>query len=131
MASSSLPVSVLFAAVLALAQVPITVAVGLRRARTGIQFLDGSDVRLLRLMRAHANFVETVPTALLAMAAAETAGLPRSLVVAGGAVLVIGRLLHYLTILRSGFGLGRAAGMVLTLLSTALFAAYALVRWLA
>ncbi|HVJ90643.1 MAG TPA: MAPEG family protein [Labilithrix sp.] len=130
MPSSPLPVSVLFAAILALAQVPITVAVGLRRAHTNIQFLDGNDVRLLRLMRAHGNFVETVPTALIAMAAAEAAGLPRSLVAAGGAALVIGRALHYSTILSSGFGLGRAAGMVLTLLSTAAFAGYALVRWI-
>ena len=128
--SASLPVSSFFACVLALAQVPITVAVGLHRARTGIQFFDGGDVRLLRLMRAHGNFTETVPMALIAMASAEAAGVPRGALLAGGAALVLGRGLHYATILRSGFGNGRAAGMVLTLLPTATLAAWALVRLL-
>lgn len=124
------PISTFFTCTLALAQVPITVAVGLHRARTGIQFFDEGDVRLLRLMRAHANFTETVPMALLAMAAAETAGAPRVLLVAGGGALVLGRGLHYATILSSGFGTGRAVGMVLTLLPIATFAGYALLRLL-
>jgi uncharacterized membrane protein YecN with MAPEG domain len=121
-------VTVFFASVLALTQVPITVAVGLRRARTGIQFLAEGDVRLLRLMRAHGNFAETVPIAIIAMAAAELVGAPPGLLVAGGGGLVLGRVLHYLTLLRSGFGPGRAVGMVLTLLPIATFAAYALMR---
>jgi uncharacterized membrane protein YecN with MAPEG domain len=119
-----------FACVLALAQVPITVAGGLHRARTGIQFFDGGDVRLLRLVRAHDNFTETVPIALLAKAAAEAAAAPRSLLVAGGSALVLGRGLRYATILSSGFGTGRAVGMVLTLLPIATFAGYALLRLL-
>jgi uncharacterized protein len=127
---AALPLSTFFAGVLALAQVPITIAVGLRRVRTGIQFFDGADVRLLRLMRAHGNFAETVPIALIAMAAAEMVGASRSLLAAGGSALVLGRMLHYVTILRSGFGVGRAVGMVLTLLPIASFASYAIISHL-
>lgn len=125
---ATLPATILFASILALLQVPITVAVGLRRARTGIQFFDGGDVRLLRLMRAHGNFVESVPITLIAMAAAEAAGAARVLLAVGGTAFIAGRMLHYATILRSGFGMGRAVGMVLTLLPMATFAAFALLR---
>jgi uncharacterized membrane protein YecN with MAPEG domain len=125
---ATLSVSIVFASILALLQVPLTIAVGLRRARTGIQFFDQGDVRLLRLMRAHGNFVETVPMALIAMCAAEVTGAPRLLLILGGSALIVGRMLHYATILRSGFGWGRAAGMVLTLLPMATFAALALLR---
>lgn len=125
---ATVPVSIVFASLLALLQVPITVAVGLRRVRTGIQFFDGGDVRLLRLMRAHGNFVETVPSTLIAMSAAEAVGAARVLLIVGGSAFIVGRMLHYATILRSGFGMGRAVGMVLTLLPMATFAAFALIR---
>jgi uncharacterized protein len=125
---ATLPISALFAGVFALLQVPITIAVGLRRVRTNIHFFDGGDVRLLRLMRAHGNFSETVPMTLLAMAAAEIRGAPAWLIAAGGCVLLFGRAMHYATILGSGFGHGRAAGMALTLLTMATFGLYAIVR---
>jgi uncharacterized protein len=124
--SDQLVISAMFAGLFALLQLPITVAVGLRRVRTGIQFLDGGDVRLLRRGRAHGNFTETVPIALISMAAAEVTGASAGLLLPGGCALLIGRVLHYVTILRSGWGLGRSAGMVLTLLPIALFGVYPL-----
>lgn len=124
----TLPVTALFVGVFALLQVPVTIAVGLRRARTNIHFFDGGDVRLLRLMRAHGNFTETVPMTLLATAAAELQGAPTWLIVTGGCALLLGRAMHYATILGSGFGPGRAAGMVLTLLTMATFGLYAITR---
>jgi hypothetical protein len=122
-----LPISTFFVGLFVLLQVPITIAVGLRRARTDIHFFDGGDVRLLRLMRAHGNFIETVPMTLLAMASVEMRGAPAWLVVTGGCLLLLGRALHYATILGSGFGLGRALGMVLTLLTMATFGGFAVV----
>jgi uncharacterized membrane protein YecN with MAPEG domain len=121
-----LEISPLFAALFALVQVPITVAVGYRRVQTNVHFLDGGDTALLRRMRAHANFTETVPMALIAMAAAEYHSAPSWLLLAGGSALVCGRALHYVTLLRSGFGIGRAVGMVLTLLPILAFGAWAL-----
>jgi uncharacterized protein len=123
-------ISPLFAGFFVLLQIPLTIAVGLYRARTGIQFFDGGDTVLLRRMRAHGNFTETVPITLIAMAAAECSGAPAWLLVAGGGSLVLGRLLHYATLVRSGFGVGRAAGMVLTLLPMATFGGWALSRLL-
>jgi uncharacterized membrane protein YecN with MAPEG domain len=123
---AALSVTPLFVGAFALLQLPVTIAVGLRRARTNIHFFDGGDVRLLRLMRAHGNFTETVPMTLLAMAAAELQGAPTWLIAAGGCALLLGRAVHYATILGSGFGPGRAAGMVLTLLTMATFGLYAI-----
>ena len=82
--SISVPVTVLFVGLFALMQVPLTIMVGFRRAQTGIHFFDGGDQALLRRMRAHGNFTETVPIVLLAMAAAEIAAIPHWALWAGG-----------------------------------------------
>jgi uncharacterized membrane protein YecN with MAPEG domain len=116
-----LTVAPLFVGIFALMQIPITVMVGYRRLQTGIQFFDGGDRTLTRRMRAHGNFTETVPITLLAMAAAELAGTPPWLLWCGGAILLLGRLVHLATLLRSGWGTGRASGMILTFLPMGIF----------
>lgn len=121
----------IFVGIFALAHIPFTVFVGYHRARTGIQFFDGGDAALLRKMRAHGNFTEQVPIALLAMAAAEATGAPRWALLAGGISLLIGRALHAFVVARSGWGIGRAIGMVLTMLATGWFGGNALYRALA
>lgn len=125
---SALPVTIVFVAIFALIQIPMTVAVGLRRAQTDVQFLDGGDNVLLHRMRAHGNYTETVPIALLAMAAAELAGAPNLLLLIGGGALLLGRLLHYRTVVTTGFGTGRAIGMLLTLAPLVLFAGFVLLK---
>ena len=120
-----LQTTVLFVGLLALIQIPMTFAVGLYRVKTNIHFLDGGDVEMTRRMRAHANFTETVPITLLAMAAAEIAGAPAALLWTGGALLVAGRLLHYGTIRKYGWAIGRAIGMSMTFLPMAAFGLYA------
>ncbi|MCR9058134.1 MAG: MAPEG family protein [Rhodobacteraceae bacterium] len=124
----ALPVTIVFVAIFALIQIPMTVAVGLRRLQTDVQFMDGGDNILLQRMRAHGNFTETVPIALLAMAAAELAGAPQILLLAGGIALLLGRMLHYATIVTTGFGIGRAIGMLLTLSSLVLFPGFVLFK---
>lgn len=104
----------LFIGLFAVLQVPLTVMVGYRRAITGIQFFDGGDQTLLRRMRAHGNYTETVPIVLLAMAAAEYAGAPAWLLWGGAGALVVGRLMHAAILITRGWGLPRAIGMVLT-----------------
>lgn len=115
-------------AILALIQIPMTVAVGIYRLKSDIHFMDGGDVQLMRRMRAHGNFAETVPMALLAMAAAELAGAPAWLLWAGGTVLIVGRILHYATIRKYGWAPGRAIGMLLTFVTLGGFAVTALVQ---
>ncbi len=104
-------------AVFVLISIPMAIAVGVRRAQTGIQLLHGEDEGLLRLMRAHGNFVEYVPLALLALAGAEVAGTPTWLVATCGGVLLLARLIHYFSLRASTNGKGRAIGAGLTTLT--------------
>lgn len=122
----TLTVTIIFVGILALMQVPMTMAVGIQRAKTSIPFLDGGDQGLMRNMRAHANFTETVPITLLAMAAAELSGAPQSLLIGGGIVLIGARLIHYFSLRKADNGTGRAVGSGVTLLVMAVFAVTAL-----
>jgi uncharacterized protein len=123
-----LPVTATFIGIFALIQVPLTVMVGFRRVQTGIQFFDGGDLALLRRMRAHANFTETVPITLLAMAAAELSGVPSWALWTGGLSLLVGRAMHAAILIAKGWGNPRAIGMVLTLTPMGVFGAWALLR---
>jgi uncharacterized protein len=114
-------ITILFIGIFVLIQIPLTVMVGYRRVQTNIQFMDGGDQTLLRRMRAHANYTETVPIALLAMAAAEVAQAPQWLLWAGGFSLLAGRLMHAATLIIKGWGLPRAIGMILTFFTMATF----------
>jgi uncharacterized membrane protein YecN with MAPEG domain len=116
----------IFAGLFALIQIPMTIMVGYYRLKTNIRFLDGGDETMMRRMRAHANFTETVPITLIAMAAAEIGGAPPWVLYGGAFLLLAGRLLHYSTILRQGWGNGRAAGMMLTFIPMAVFGVWAL-----
>ena len=99
---NALTVTPLFVAILAFVQIPITAAVGLRRQKLDVHFLHGDDETLLRRMRAHGNFTETVPICLLAMAAAEISGAPDTFLYLGGVSLLLGRTIHYATLITVG-----------------------------
>jgi len=86
----ALTVAPFFIGLFAVMQVPITVTVGYRRLQTRIAFFDGGDRTLLRRLRAHGNFTETVPSSLLAMTGAELTGAPPWLLWSGGAALLAG-----------------------------------------
>ena len=120
----TLSVTPLFAGLLIVLQVLMTAFVGLYRVKSGIEFLDGGDVTMTRRMRAHGNFIETVPIALLVMLLAELSGAPGALLWSGGAVLLAGRLLHAYTIMRHGTAPGRAIGMAMTTLPMAVLGGY-------
>jgi uncharacterized protein len=125
---ASIPVSSLFIGIFVVLQIPLTVLVGYRRARTGIQFFDGGDQVLLRRMRAHGNYTETVPIVLLAMMAAEFGGAPAWLLWSGGASLLVGRLMHAAVLILKGWGLPRAIGMILTFLPMLGFGGWCIAR---
>jgi uncharacterized membrane protein YecN with MAPEG domain len=125
-----LTIAPFFIGLFAVIQIPLTVMVGYRRLQTGVPFLDGGDQILMRRMRAHGNFTETVPITLLAMAAAELSGAPHWLLWGGGALLLTGRSLHLATLMRSGWGIGRAIGMILTFVAMGGFGVLAIVRML-
>jgi uncharacterized protein len=121
-------ITALFAGLLAVVQVPLTVMVGLQRLKTDIHFLDGNDQTLLRRMRAHGNFTETVPITLIVMGLAELLGAPSIALWLGGISLVLGRTLHAAQLLRNGWGNGRSGGMILTFLPMAGFGLWCLTQ---
>lgn len=124
----SLQVTLLFTAIFIVLSIPMAIAVGLRRAKTGIMILHGDDDNLLRRIRAHANFIEYVPLALLGLAGAEISGAPYWLVLACGVVLLFARLIHYTSLVRTITGTGRAIGAVLTTSAMAVLAITILVN---
>ena len=105
----------LYAALLALFFMFLSFRViGFRRSAK-IALGDGGDSVLLRRQRAHGNFAEYVPLALLLMALAELQGLPSWKLHAIGLLLLVGRGLHAYGVSRDPEPLRlRVYGMILT-----------------
>jgi uncharacterized protein len=107
--------TLLFAGACALLQCALTALVVVQRVRSKIHFLDGGNPTLLRRVRAHGNFIETVPMALLLMLLLELGGVASTWLVMLGTALLLGRLLHAAGLLGWGGHRARLLGMVLTL----------------
>ncbi len=106
----------LYVAIFALLFIPFTGYVGAYRAKAGILIGDGNNEEMIRRMRAQANFVETVPLALILLASMEIVGASSTMLHTLGTMLVVGRISHYLQL--SGLAKPiamRAGGMFLTL----------------
>ena len=116
------PVSwtLLFAAACALLQCALTALVVVQRVRSKIDFLDGGDPTLMRRIRAHGNFTETVPMALLLMLLLELSGVASAWLLIFGTGLMLGRLLHAAGMLGWGGHRARLLGMALTLAALSL-----------
>lgn len=114
---TGLPITSLYAALLALFFVPITMRVARCRGKTGIHVGNGGNDTLLRLNRGQQNFTETVPMAVLLIALMEYAGAASSWLHALGAMLTLGRIFHYLQLTQTLKHLAfRGVGMLATLL---------------
>ena len=124
---NAVSITLFFASCCALLQVALTALVILRRAQTGVDFLDGGDQRLLRRMRAHGNLAETAPLALLLMALLEYGGVGALWLWSLGASLLLGRCLHAYSLLTDNAAWSRRGGMVLTLAVLSLAAVRGLV----
>ncbi len=112
---NTVSLTLLFAGCCALLQCALTALVIMRRAQTGVDFLDGGDQQLMRRIRAHGNFSETTPMALLLMALLELRGLGSAWLIAFGAALLLGRILHAQSLLTNNAAWSRRGGMALTL----------------
>ncbi len=113
------PVTALFAALLALVMLVLAFRVGSRRGMLQIPIGDSGDAKLLIDNRRHLNFVEHVPMAVILMAVVELNGAPKGWLYAIGALLVIARVLHPIGLrsedMRHPF---RTIGAMLTMLCT-------------
>lgn len=89
-----LQVTGLYAALLCLIGLALTLMVGAKRAKTPVSLGDGGDKGLLEAMRRQANWVENVPYVLILFAIIELNGAPQTWLHTMGAVLVVSRVLH-------------------------------------
>jgi len=115
-------VTSLYAALLALLFVALSVRTLRLRKRLRIAIGDGGNSQMLRAMRVHANFAEYVPLSLVALLLLEMQGASAGLVHGVGLCLLTGRIAHAYGVsqVNETFRL-RVAGMALTF--TALVAA--------
>lgn len=111
-----LAVTALVAAALVVVYLGLSARIIAHRRDVKIGVGDGGDAALRLKIRAHGNFNEYVPLALLLLAFAESGGAHRALVAALGAALVLARLAHAAGLSRSpGYSMGRFAGTAVTL----------------
>lgn len=111
------PLTSFYAATSALFLIPLSLWVIFARQDLGVVWGDGTedDGRLMRLRRAHGNFIEYVPMALIMLFLAELQGAPRPLLHLTGASLLAGRAVHAAGLIRFPADLRfRVVGMVLT-----------------
>ena len=107
--------TLLFAGICALIHFALTGLVIMRRVQARVDLLDGGDVILLRRIRAHGNFSETAPMALLLLALLELHGLSPTWLWGLGVGLVVGRVLHAWSLLTNNARWNRRGGIALTL----------------
>jgi uncharacterized membrane protein YecN with MAPEG domain len=108
-------VTPLYAAVLALWFVILSLRVVQNRKSAKVHLGDGGNTLLQRAIRAQANFAEYVPLALILLALLELSRFSIYLLHAIGIALVVARLMHgYALAFRSQFRFGRYWGAILT-----------------
>ena len=111
----SVPVTGLYAALLAFLLLTLAFRVVTLRWRTRTGIGDGGDRGLARAIRVHGNAIEYVPIALVLLLVAELGGAAPALLHGCGAGLVAARLVHAVGLSRSaGASLERVAGTVAT-----------------
>ena len=124
---TSITVIPIYIAILGLLFVPFTVRAGLYRAKSKIFIGTGDDPEMVRRMRGQANFIETVPIALILLLTMELLGAADTWLHVLGISLVLGRISHYLGLTELGPQLLRVVGMLATLIPILVSAVWILV----
>ena len=118
-----LPVTAVFAGLLALWLIVLQFkVVGFRRGKR-VSLGDAGDEMGERLIRGHANAAENIPIFLILLGLAEGLGTPGWIVAALGTLFTVGRLMHgvHFFKIRKGFML-RFWGMIMTITAIGLTA---------
>ena len=112
-----LPVTLSSAAAAAILAIWLMIRVGQVRTSEKVSVGDGGNERVIRRMRAHANFIESAPFVVLLVAVIELAGkgAPWLAYVAGA--YFIGRILHGFGMEGGGMQWGRMVGTLVTMLT--------------
>ena len=116
-----LPVTAFFAGLLGFLYLWLTILVIRRRISLRLALGDGGDTNIMRRIRAHANFAEYVPFALILMGIGELNGQHKWVLATLGTFLVLARLSHAYSLIvveaRKQTDIKfRSIGMVLTLM---------------
>ena len=109
-------ITILATAISAIVAACLAIWVIVQRVRLNVEWGDGGNLDMAQAVRAHANFSEHVPMALLVIGACEIAGAPRQIIIGLAITLVTARVLSAYGLSRSlGPSLARLAGASLTL----------------
>lgn len=126
-----LPITLTIAGAAALINIWLMVRVGQVRTSEKVSVGDGGNEKVIRRMRAHANFGESVPLVLILVAAVEFASLqdggqsPTWLWIVAG-LFLLGRVAHGVGMDDGKFGKGRMIGTIITMLTLLGLAIYAI-----
>lgn len=103
------------------------------RTRRGLKIAvgDGGNMQMLRAMRAHSNFAEYVPMALILIYCVESSQAPKILIHALGLCLLSGRAIHAFGVsqLKENFKF-RVSGMMMTFASLIIASGYLVFCWI-
>jgi uncharacterized protein len=116
-------ITLITTAVLALLASVLAIMVIIQRVRLKIESGDGGNPVMAQAVRAHANFAEHVPMALLAIACSEVTGTSRVLILVCASALIFARVLSAVGLSRSlGPSISRQAGASITIAITVIAA---------
>lgn len=109
-----LAVTPIYAAIFALMMIGLSIYVVKMRYRHRVALGDGGNAEMLKAIRAHGNFVEYVPMALILLVILEINGESAAVLHGFGATLVVARLCHAPGLNSQNTTRLRQTGMVLT-----------------
>ena len=109
---NSMPITALVAGIFALLIVPLSIQVSLRRAKANAVFGDAGDETLRRRVRAHGNFIEYAPLAVIVLALVEYRGAATSMVWSLALGFVFSRVAHAIGLLFTSTPPVRALAML-------------------
>ena len=127
----TLPITLGAVAAAALINVWLSIRCGQVRTAEKVSVGDGGNDKVIRRMRAHANFNENTPIVLVMIAALEFAHTGSTALAAVAAVFMLGRVGHGLGMDGGSFRIGRMIGTIITLLTQLGLAVWAIMSAMA
>lgn len=121
----------LYAGILGIFLIALSMRVSLARRDANVMIGDGGDPTLRRWVRAHGNFIEFVPFALLLLALSQHLNLGALYIHLLGLLLVAARVAHVYAIVHDDVpSLPRAFGALGTLVVIAVTSIYCIIAYL-